>query len=591
MALNFLKPKYYNILGFRKIVIGFTVVIVIALFNAVYTTVSIQKNKHNINRITNEINPYVDALNEFNLLVIKSKMLITNWVYLKSNEVDKFSLIDIQNKQYPRLKEKILEYDSLLNRTNHDSLTILFSDFEGIVQAQNSIQVLLTSMDDYEISMKYYGAEDVLATEIIPKTKELTDNLNRIILKEKQETDRMKDETSVSFSRLVLTIIVSGFGLFILVLMAAFYISKSIRSPVVRMKDILLRLGRGELPKERIREGKDVIGEMASAVNSLVFSFSETANFANEIGKGNFDTVFVPLSEEDLLGNSLINMRDSLKKYSGNLEQQVTERTKEVVEKTEKLKIAYDEIRDSINYAKRIQEAISPSDELVHMAFKDSFILFRPKDIISGDFYWFTQEGDQAVIAAIDCTGHGVPGALMTVIGNSLLNQIVNIANIHNPGEILKQLDEKVLETLNSHGTGDTNDGMDVSICIYNAKANEIKFAGAKRSMYLIREGKCQEIEGDKFPIGSFQYNFKKVYKTHTVALKPEDSVYLFTDGYQDQFGANEKKFLKKRFRELLIGIQEQTMKEQRVRLEKEIDTWRGNTEQTDDILVIGMRF
>lgn len=586
------KSSQYNFIGFRNILIGFIVVISIALFTAIYTTVSIQKNKNNITRITKDINPYVEALNDLHLLVNRSRMLITNWVYLKSNEVDKASLTELQEKQYPRLKGKIAIYaQHITNQEEVDRLTEVFYDFEVLIQAQQTIQDMLVSPDDYEISIKKSGGEELIDTEIIPKTKALADKLTNIIAEKREENAKLRDEMLSSFSSLVVTVIISGFGLFLLVILAAVYISRTITVPVIRMKDILLRLGRGELPKERIPETKDVIGEMASAANSLVFSFSETANFANEIGKGNFESVFVPLSDEDILGNSLINMRDSLKTYSEDLEKQVTERTKEVVEKTEKLKVAYDEIRDSINYAKRIQDAIAPSKELIHSSFRDSFILFRPKDIISGDFFWFAKENNEVVIAAIDCTGHGVPGALMTVIGNSLLNQIVTVSNINDPGEILKRLDEKVLETLHHQGAADTNDGMDVSICSYNASKNELKFAGAKRSIYLIREGKCQEIEGDKFPIGSFQYNFKKVYKTHTINLKKEDSVYLFTDGYQDQFGANGKKFMKKRFREMLIGIQEDSMKEQKIRLEKEIDAWRGNAEQTDDILVIGMRF
>ena len=586
------KDSKYNFIGFRNILIGFIVVIVIALFTAFYTTYSIQQNKKKITRITQEINPYVEALNDLHLLVNRSRMLITNWVYLKGNEVDKYELTLLQDSIYPKLSRKIAIYAQHIgDQEEVDELTEVVGSFEPIILAQHSIQDLLASQDDYEIAMKFYGAQDIVETEIIPKTKSLTNRLVEIIARKRSENEKLKNDMMDSFSSLVVTVICSGFGLFLLVILAAIYISRTITVPVIRMKDILLRLGRGELPKERIPETKDVIGEMASATNSLIFSFSETANFANEIGKGNFESVFVPLSDEDILGNSLINMRDSLRTYSQDLEKQVTERTKEVVEKTEKLKVAYDEIRDSINYAKRIQDAIAPSVELIHSSFKDSFILFRPKDIISGDFFWFTKESNEVVIAAIDCTGHGVPGALMTVIGNSLLNQIVNFSNVNDPGEILKRLDEKVLETLHHHGAEDTNDGMDVSICCYNPEKKELKFAGAKRSIYLIREGKCQEVEGDKFPIGSFQYNFKKVFKTHTISLKAEDSVYLFTDGYQDQFGSNGKKFMKKRYREMLIGIQELSMKEQKARLEKEIDGWRGTAEQTDDILVIGMRF
>jgi serine phosphatase RsbU (regulator of sigma subunit) len=278
--------------------------------------------------------------------------------------------------------------------------------------------------------------------------------------------------------------------------------------------------------------------------------------------------------------------------YSENLEHKVAERTSEVVEKNEKLKVAYDEIRDSINYAKRIQEAISPPTTLITKAIPESFVLCKSKDIVSGDFYWFAQKDDEIIIAAVDCTGHGVPGAFMTVIGNSLLNQIVNIATVLSPAKILTQLDEKVLETFRHEGDyQETNDGMDIALCKYNIKTREINFAGAKRPLYFIRDNSLEEIKGDPFPIGSFQYEFKKVFTEHTIQLQPGDTFYLFSDGYQDQFGIKGRKFMKRRFRDLLLELQPLSMEDVRNQLEENIDLWRGSAEQTDDILVIGLRF
>ncbi len=180
----------------------------------------------------------------------------------------------------------------------------------------------------------------------------------------------------------------------------------------------------------------------------------------------------------------------------------------------------------------------------------------------------------------------------MTVIANSLLNQIVNLTNVLSPAEILNQLDEKVLDTFRHEGDyHETNDGMDISICNYNQKKREIKFAGAKRPLYMIRDGACREIKGDSFPIGSFQYEFKKIFTEHTIEVLPGDTIYMFSDGYQDQFGIKGRKFMKRRFRELLMEIQPYSMDEQRAKLEENIDLWRGSAEQTDDILVIGLRF
>jgi len=346
------------------------------------------------------------------------------------------------------------------------------------------------------------------------------------------------------------------------------------------------------LPEEKLSVSQDVIGEMIASVNALSENFSKTTLFANEIEKGNFSMEFNPLSEKDKLGNALVSMRSSLRSYSENMEQQVAERTKEVLEKSEKLEVAYDEIKDSISYAKRIQEAILPSQDLIKKNFPDSFIFYKPKDIVSGDFYWFADKGDYAIIGAIDCTGHGVPGALMTVVGNSLMNHVVNGLGISEPAEILTELDKRVKETLNQHGQQNTNDGMDAAICKYDKIKNELTFSGAKRPLMLFRNKSPMELRGNPFPIGSFQYEGTKKYTQQTLKLEPKDIIYLFTDGYQDQFGGLiGKKFMIKKMREMLIEISSLKMADQLFLIEQENLNWTGGSEQTDDILVIGLRF
>jgi serine phosphatase RsbU (regulator of sigma subunit) len=284
-------------------------------------------------------------------------------------------------------------------------------------------------------------------------------------------------------------------------------------------------------------------------------------------------------------------MRNSLRAYSEEMEEKVRERTEEVIEKSKKLEIAYSEIRDSINYAKRIQESILPPDEVIEETFAESFIFYRPKDVVCGDFYWFGKTDKEFVIAAVDCTGHGVPGALMTVIGNSLLNQIVSFSGVTKPSDILYQLDKKLHDTLKQHGGDVASDGMDLAVCRYELGSNSISFAGAKRPFYLMRDHKLQEIKGSKAPIGRYLKDYQKEFEEHTITLQKNDTIYLFSDGLQDQFGGPDgKKYMISRFRELLQKIQSLSMSKQKEYIEKEMSAWQNNYQQTDDMLLIGIR-
>ncbi|MGZ4047751.1 MAG: tetratricopeptide repeat protein [Bacteroidia bacterium] len=250
------------------------------------------------------------------------------------------------------------------------------------------------------------------------------------------------------------------------------------------------------------------------------------------------------------------------------------------------------EITDSINYAKRIQESILPPDDYWQKSLPDSFIFYRPKDIVSGDFYWLEQKGNIVCFAAVDCTGHGVPGALMSVVGFNLLTQAVNEMNLTTPSDILKHLDYGVTKTLRQSEEGKgVKDGMDLSLCSLNLKTNELQYAGAYNSLYYISKGIFNEIKSDKFPIGVNLDGKVDNYNNHTVQLQKGDCVFLFSDGYADQFGGEKgKKFKYNKLKELLHKNYLLSAEAQREELAKTFDSWKGSLEQVDDVLVIGVR-
>jgi serine phosphatase RsbU (regulator of sigma subunit) len=251
------------------------------------------------------------------------------------------------------------------------------------------------------------------------------------------------------------------------------------------------------------------------------------------------------------------------------------------------------DITDSINYSKRIQEAMLPSSKLKYKLFKDIFILYKPKDIVSGDFYWYTEKNGKRFIAACDCTGHGVPGALMSMIGNNILNQIVSEKGITEPNEILSQLNYEIKKSLKQNQKSETKDGMDIALVCLKPN-NEIEFAGAQRPLWIIRSnGTFEDIKANKFSIGGMHTENEedKLFDKHTIQLQENDSIYLFTDGFADQFGGKEgKKFMSKRLKEILIANYSLPMTNQESLLEKSLNDWKGNIEQVDDVLVIGVK-
>lgn len=244
------------------------------------------------------------------------------------------------------------------------------------------------------------------------------------------------------------------------------------------------------------------------------------------------------------------------------------------------------EITDSINYAKRIQEAILPSFDFIKTHLPNSFIYYQPKDIVAGDFYWAEKVGNDFFIAAADCTGHGVPGALVSVVCCNALNRTVNEFKLSDPGKILDKTRELVLESFSKNG-GDIKDGMDISLMSING--NTVKWAGANNPLWYYQNNELKEIKANKQPIG--KTDNPEPFTTHRIEIKKGDSMYLFTDGFADQFGGPKgKKFKYKQLEDLLISSNDLNISEQHLTLRNTLNSWKGKLEQVDDICIIGIR-
>jgi serine phosphatase RsbU (regulator of sigma subunit) len=265
----------------------------------------------------------------------------------------------------------------------------------------------------------------------------------------------------------------------------------------------------------------------------------------------------------------------------------------EITLKNREIQTQNQDVKDSIEYAQRIQAAMLPSSETIQRILQEYFVLLKPKDIVSGDFYWLHQEEDKIIVAAIDCTGHGVPGAFMSLIAKQLLDDIIIQHNMTEPADILNALHQKIRLALNQ-AESNNKDGMDMTLCLIDKKKRTLTFAGAYNPMVVIQNGEIDIIKGDSFPIGGWHFQgSKRAFSQQEVSLLPDTDamIYLYSDGYQDQFGGEEdRKFMKSRFRKLLLSIHQKPMAEQEDILNKTIENWKGSNTQVDDILVIGVR-
>lgn len=262
----------------------------------------------------------------------------------------------------------------------------------------------------------------------------------------------------------------------------------------------------------------------------------------------------------------------------------------EIVSKSKLLEESKQDITDSIMYAKRIQLSLLPEkDQLKHL-FPDSLVFFRPKDIVSGDFYWIHEIGDKIVVAVLDCTGHGVPGAFMTVLSNSILNELVLENCISSPNVILSVMDTKIREALHQHHEDASSDGLDMAVCIIDRKTLEVSYSGAQMPVYVTHQESLIQLKPNRYSLGGSFFSDKN-FSNQCVKLNRGDMIYMATDGFQDQFGgAKDKKFMRSNFKTLLESIHLETVSKQSVLIQEVFENWKGDQTQTDDVLVMGIR-
>lgn len=328
------------------------------------------------------------------------------------------------------------------------------------------------------------------------------------------------------------------------------------------------------------------------AANTLKLGSAIEVTFLSIAMAGQYrETQRDKLEAQDEAYKRLEEINDLKNLQTEKLEQQVKERTFEISEKNDILTSQNKEIINSINYAKRLQDAILPSKKLMEACFKASGILFLPKDIVSGDFYWMEATQDKVYFAVADCTGHGVPGALVSVVGHNALNRCVNEMKLKDPGEILDRLTDLVEHTFTKDKSEESsmNDGMDICLCVWDYKQS-LKYAGAFNPLYLIRDGELMEFKGDKQPIGKFIK--RDPFTTYKINLQKDDSIYLFSDGYADQFGGERGKKLKYSvFKEYLLAVNQAPASELSETLNQRFIEWKGDEDQIDDVCIMNVRF
>ena len=372
------------------------------------------------------------------------------------------------------------------------------------------------------------------------------------------------------------------FGLTIIIVIYLIYNkTKVITDPIKKLVDNVNRITNGHLDERAEVIGNNEITSLSEQFNIMIEQLESYYNELEEKVRERTYEIYQQKEEIEAQRDALEDQRNML------------------ADKNKKLESAYKEIEqqkknitDSIHYAKRIQNAILPNDKEFERLLPEWFIIYRPKDIVSGDFYWLDQNGDNIMVAAVDCTGHGVPGAFMSIVGHNQLNQAVKSKNIVKPSDILNELNYGVTHTLKqTSGVRSVRDGMDIALCTFDKKFKKVQFAGAYNPLILIRNNELIQIKGDKFPIGAFLDEELNKFTNNEMDLKKDDMLYIFSDGYVDQFGGDTgRKFLIKHFKNLLLEIHQKPLEDQKTHLIETLEEWKKGYPQIDDILIIGIK-
>lgn len=357
--------------------------------------------------------------------------------------------------------------------------------------------------------------------------------------------------------------------------------TRVITDPIKKLVDKVNRISDGHLNERAEIVGNNEIASLSEQFNSMIEQLESYYYELEEKVRERTAEIQSQKEEIEAQRDSIQEQRNILSDINKSLQKAYSE-----IEEQKK------HIEDSIHYAKRIQNAILPPDDFVAEVMKNAFILYKPKDIVSGDFYWISRTKDKVHVAAVDCTGHGVPGAFMSIVGNNQLNYAVNVKKANKPDEILNALNEGVTKALRqTRISSSVKDGMDIALVSIDYEHKKLEYAGAYNPMFLIRNNELIQVKADKFPVGGYVGETLREFTCHDFDILDGDILYIFSDGYADQFGGpDDRKFMVKRFRDLLFKIHKESMTNQKEILDQMLEDWRGDAQQVDDILVIGIQ-
>jgi serine phosphatase RsbU (regulator of sigma subunit)/HAMP domain-containing protein len=579
---------------------GFGLLILVVCVVFYITNKTLNESREINKRINNVYAPSVKALDELNNQLVRTQQLMKRWsmVQIREDDRDRTEVVTMCEQKIPSQLKLIKTLSSNWEPSDTLRLHSLVLHYQNLNIAYSEIRKLLSSFESYLDPMSSMMAEDYFVEGglINSESAAINEYLNAILTNQRNSMNVEIELMNKSFEKLRMLLVNISISVFIVGLLIAYFTTRSIVKPVNSLKRKLTNLSQGIYTMNHTRAGNDEIGDMALAVHRLITNFEKTKEFSLSVGAGHFNVPFTPLSEQDELGHALIQMRNDLASYRHEMEDKVAKQTEEIRKQKEQVELqreriveVYNDLQSSIDYAKRLQETILPNDKFVRDMFPKSFVLNRPKATVSGDFYWFKTKGNKKMVAAADCTGHGVPGAFMSLVGHNILNQASKVYN--QPASILNTVNRLSAEVMRSNeGQYFMRDGMDISLCIIDDEAMTLEYSGAHNSVYIIRDGEVFELEAEHFSIGTF-VNGEKEFLDKTFQLKKDDCIYLYSDGYADQFGGPKgKKYLRKRFKNTLKEISKFDMNIQLERLNIELDIWQGGHQQVDDVLVIGIK-
>lgn len=546
------------------------------------------------------LTPSIQRLESLDRSLGETRILIRHWLSVQSGPSDpeKADLLRLMETEIPG---QLTALDPLVRTWNDPQLQHQFdsltTDVEHLFLAYREVMRLLPTFQSYDdplalMEAEYYALDGssipMFTGSIRTRMDRMSNAQTDALSASTNQMDAMSRKLRLYAGNVALGILVLGFFI-------AWWVTRSIVGPVQELKRALLYLGRGAPLDQQVVATGDEIGEMAVAVNRLADGLDRTRAFSMEVGRGRFDADYEPLSEDDALGHAILKMRDDLANNEREMEEKVRSRTAEVQEQKTRVESLYRDLKDSINYAERIQKAILPSARERAKVFDQSAVFYQPRDGVSGDFYFFHSVGRVRMFSAIDCTGHGVPGAFMSLIGHHALERITKVYT--QPDRVLDQLNRAACALLRPGGfqtdkgaEGAVHDGMDLAMVTIDMERMELEYAGANCPLYLVRKGMLQELKPDKMAIASFEPGTRH-FQMQTLPLIPGDVIFAATDGFPDQFGGgNGKKFMRKRFRELLVQVSTLPSAEMERALASAFTEWKGKEDQVDDVLVVGVR-